>query len=137
MAMTDQHKAALAEGRRQARAIRAYLEALETRRPGRPVTPESLAVRLDRIDSRLAKESDVLRRLDLVQQRHDVAAAKEALAAAVDFEELEEAFIENSARYARRKGVGYAAWRALGVPAAVLKKAGIRQTRNRRSGAAG
>jgi hypothetical protein len=136
MAMTEQHKAALAEGRRQARAIRAYLEALETRRPGRPVTEESLAARLDRIDARLSQESDVLRRLDLLQQRNDVVATKEALAAAVDFDELERGFVESSAGYGTRKGIGYAAWRAVGVPASVLKRAGIRQTRNRRSGTA-
>ena len=28
-------------------------------------------------------------------------------------------------RYAQRKGISYAAWRELGVPADVLKKAGI------------
>ena len=31
--MTDQHKAALAEGRNQGRAVRNYLEALEAHKP--------------------------------------------------------------------------------------------------------
>lgn len=133
MAMSDEHKAALAKGRRQARAIRAYLEALGNRKPGRPVTRESLDAHLERIESRLATETDVLRRLDLFQQRTDVVEAVESVHDAGEFEELEKAFIENSKRYGLRKGIGYAAWRKAGVSAAVLRKAGVPQTRNRRS----
>jgi hypothetical protein len=131
--MTDEHKAALAEGRRQARAVRAYLEALASRRPGRPVTPETLRARLDRIEQRLLTETDVLKRLDLVQNRIDVAEALEATQISVDVEALEAAFVASAKPYGTRKGIGYAAWREAGVAAATLKAAGIRQTRNRRS----
>jgi hypothetical protein len=50
--VSDEHKAALAEGRDQGRKVRVYLEALETHRPtrGRKRTPESIQSRLDRID---------------------------------------------------------------------------------------
>ena len=46
--MSDEHKAALAEGREQGRAIRAYLEALEAHKPkrGRKRTAESIQKRL-------------------------------------------------------------------------------------------
>ncbi len=46
--MSDEHKAALAEGREQGGVVRRYLEALESHRPkrGRKRTPESIAKRL-------------------------------------------------------------------------------------------
>ncbi len=46
MPMSDEHKASLAKGRRESRAIKAYLEALKSRRPGSPVTPESVRKRM-------------------------------------------------------------------------------------------
>jgi len=125
MAMSDEHKAALAEGRRQSRALKRYLEALGARRPGRPVTPETLRIRLERVEIRIAEESDPLKRLDLVQQRIDIKTQLEQLADAADIEALEEGFVEYAKAYSARKGITYAAWRELGVPAAVLKRAGI------------
>ena len=54
--MSDEHKAALAEGRNQGRAVRRYLEALDAHKPkrGRKRTPDSMQKRLDRIDVELA-----------------------------------------------------------------------------------
>ena len=43
----------------------------------------------------------------------------------VDLSALEADFVKTAAKYAERKGISYAAWRELGVPADVLKKAGI------------
>ena len=40
--------------------------------------------------------------------------------------EEERAFVEAAAPYGERKGISYKAWREVGVPAAVLKRAGIR-----------
>ncbi len=53
--MSDEHKAALAQGREQGRLVRRYLEALESHRPkrGRRRTPESIAKRLAAIDEQL------------------------------------------------------------------------------------
>ena len=50
--MSDSHKAALAEGREQGRAVRRYLEALEAHKPkrGRKRTPDSVQKRLAAID---------------------------------------------------------------------------------------
>ena len=50
--MSVEHKAALAKGRKQANAVRAYLEALEANRPkrGRKRTPESIERRLAAVD---------------------------------------------------------------------------------------
>ena len=71
--MSDEHKAALAEGRNQGRAVRRYLEALDAHKPkrGRKRTPESMQKRLDRIDVELVS-ADPLKRLQLIQERLDL-----------------------------------------------------------------
>jgi hypothetical protein len=125
MAMSDAHKAALAEGRRQSRSIKRYLEAIGSRKPGRPVTPESIKSRIARIEARLAEETDPLRLVDLHQAKIDAQLALERSADAANLNELESGFIENAAAYSARKGISYAAWREVGVPASVLKTAGI------------
>jgi hypothetical protein len=43
----------------------------------------------------------------------------------VDVDQLEEAFVAVARSYGERHGISYAAWRELGVPAAVLRRAGI------------
>ena len=125
MAMSDAHKAALAEGRRQSRSIKRYLEAIGNRRPGRPVTPESINARIERIDAKLSEETDPLKLVDLHQAKIDAQLALERTASAADLEELEVGFVEHASAYSSRKGISYAAWREVGVPAAVLKRAGI------------
>lgn len=127
--MTDEHKAALAEGRTQARAIKAYLAALESRRPGRPVTRESLQSRLDRLNAKIEAEDNPLARVELIQQRQDVEDQLESLAEETDFLELEQGFAAHAKAYSDRKGITYSAWREAGVPAATLRNAGIPRTR--------
>jgi hypothetical protein len=124
--MTDQHKAALAEGRSQGRAVRRYLEALETHRPkrGRKRTPDSVRKRLERIDSDL-QTAEPLQRLHLVQERLDLQKELDRTESSVDLRGLEEEFVSSAKPYSERKGISYAAWRELGVPPAVLKRAGI------------
>jgi hypothetical protein len=125
--MSDEHKAALAEGREQGRVVRRYLEALESHRPrrGRRRTPESITKRLAAIDEQLAG-ADPLSKLHLSQERMDL---EQELATAGgddgDLEELEAAFIEVAAAYGERKGLTYEAWRSIGVPPRALKAAGI------------
>ncbi len=128
MPMSKEHKDALARGRREARAIKAYLEALGNRRPGRPVTPESLQARIDRLDEKLAAETDPLKKVDLVQQRLDAVEALKRVEASADLDALEEGFIDHAKGYSERKGISYAAWREAGVPAGVLRKAGLSRT---------
>jgi hypothetical protein len=124
--MSDEHKAALAEGREQGRGVRLYLEALEKNRPkrGRKRTTDSITRRLDVIDVKLA-EADPLTRLHLIQERMNLQTELESLKAKTDLTELEKGFISAAKSYGERKGVTHAAWRALGVPADVLRKAGI------------
>ena len=124
--MSKEHKAALAEGRDQGRAVRRYLEALEAHKPrrGRKRSPESLKKRLDEVESEIAV-SDPLQRLRLVQERLDLQAALEASESKVDLDQLEKEFVDAAAPYSDRKGISYSAWREIGVPAAVLERAGI------------
>ncbi len=126
--MSDEHKAALAEGRNQGRDVRRYLEALDTHKPkrGRKRTPESVQKRLDRIDVELTA-AEPLKRLQLIQERLDLKAELEAAGQSVDLTGLEQGFVEAAGAYSRRKKISYAAWRELGVEAAVLKRAGIRR----------
>lgn len=126
--MSDAHKEALALGRREARAIKAYLGAIQrTRRPGRPVKPETLEKRLASLDEQLATEVNPLKRVDLQQKKLDTQTRLAELDDATDIAGLEDDFVEAVAGYSQRKGISYAAWRAEGVPAAVLRKAGIRR----------
>lgn len=124
--MSDEHKAALAEGREQGRAVRRYLEALEANRPrrGRKRSPESVKKRLATIESEI-DTADPLRRVHLVQERSDLQAELEATEPKVDLEALEKDFVEAAAPYSERKGITYATWREVGVPANVLSRAGI------------
>jgi hypothetical protein len=128
--MSAEHKEALALGREQGRAVRRYLEALETHRPkrGRKRTPESISRRLAAIDEQFA-DADALTRLHLTQERIDLAAELEQMQRpVVDISALEEAFVTTAREYGARKRISYAAWRDVGVDPAVLKKAGIRRS---------
>ena len=129
MAMSDDHKAALAQGRLESRVIKAYLGALGGRKRGRPVTRESLTARIERLESQTAVETNPLKALDLRQARLEAEQRLTGLDDTVDLAALEAGFVSHAAAYGGRKGITYAAWREAGVPAAVLKKAGVARTR--------
>jgi hypothetical protein len=124
--MSDDHKAALAEGREQGRAIRNYLEGLELTRPkrGRKRTPDTIAARLQTLEETIPTV-DPLKRVALIQERNDLEAELSNSGPEVDIEALEAGFVAAAKGYSERKGITYAAWREIGVPAAVLKSAGI------------
>jgi hypothetical protein len=46
-----------------------------------------------------------------------------------DVKSLESAFVKIAKRFGENRGIGYGAWRDAGVPAVVLKKAGVARTR--------
>jgi hypothetical protein len=124
--MTSDHKRALAQGRNEGRAVRAYLEALDQNRPrrGRKRTPASIEKRMKAVESELA-DAAPLQRLQLVQERMDLERERERLDTADDLTDLERDFVKVAKGYAERKRISYAAWRELGVPPEVLRKAGI------------
>ncbi len=126
-AMSADHKAALALGRDQGRAVRRYLEALEAHKPkrGRKRTHESVQKRLLQVKRDIIT-ADPLTRLTLAQERIDLQREIENRAlGGFDIATLEQGFIKAAADYGRRKGISYAAWREVGVAPAVLKEAGI------------
>ncbi len=128
-AMSDEHKAALAEGREQGRAVRRYLDALESTKPrrGRKRTPEKMQKRLAEIDRALAS-ADPLSRVHLVQEHLDLEARLGSVEDPVDLASLEDRFVDAAGAYGARKGISYTAWRQVGVEPRVLKAAGIPRT---------
>lgn len=124
--MTDAHKAALAKGRTESQAVRLYLEALRANKPvrGRRRTPDSIAKRLAAIDTERAV-ADAVKELRLVQERMNLEAELANMGNVVDTSALEGEFVKVAKSYGERTGVSYGAWRAVGVPGAVLAAAGI------------
>jgi hypothetical protein len=124
--MTDSHKAALAVGRTEGKAVRDYLEGLRANKParGRKRTPDSIAKRLAAIDGEIAA-ADAVKELRLVQERIDLEAELATMGSTVDMSSLEAEFVKVAKSYGDRTGVSYAAWRAVGVAPGVLKAAGI------------
>lgn len=124
--MTTEHKQALAAGRAEGRAVKAYLDALEQQRPrrGRKRTPDSIKKRLAAIEKALPDASS-LQRLQLVQERRDLEQELAASSEKADLTKLEADFVKVARAYSERKGIQYASWRELGVSADVLKKAGV------------
>lgn len=124
--MSAEHKAALAQGRSEGKAVRDYLDALRANKPkrGRKRTPESIKKRLDAIDAQLP-EADALNELRLVQEKRDLAAELESMGNAVDLNAVEAAFVKVAKSYSERQKISYASWRDVGVEASVLRKAGI------------
>lgn len=125
--MSEDHKAALAEGRNQSRAVSRYLDALEANRPkrGRKRTAESVKKRLAAVEAEL-RTAGGLQRLSLLQERRDLEVELAGMSAGgPDVAALEKEFVKVAKTYSERKGISYGAWREFGVPAEVLKRAGI------------
>jgi hypothetical protein len=114
-----------------AAAVRRYLVALEKHQPrrGRPRTPKTLEDRLRKLDAEY-EQADPLRRLHLEQRRLDVQKELDELLALRGEApaELEDDFAAVAREYAEKHGITYMAWRRLGVPAKVLRKAGVTRT---------
>lgn len=124
--MTDEHKAALAEGRTQGRAVRNYLDALEATKPkrGRKRTSDSIKKRLETIESEWGG-TDPLKALNLRQERRDLQAELAGMDEKADLDEVEQAFVAAAKSYSQRRGISYEVWRETGVSSEVLKRAGI------------
>jgi len=131
MEMSQDHKDALAQGRKEARAIKTYLRVLEGNKSGRPVTRETLEKRINRINEKIEVSDDPLKSVELLQTRVDAEATLSHIDEQEDFDVLEAGFVENANAYSQRKGISYTAWREFGVPAATLRAAGVPETRRR------
>ena len=124
--MSAEHKAALAEGRAQGRAIRDYLEALEAHRPkrGRKRTTDSVQKRLERVEAEI-HDADPMKRVALIQEKMDLEMELAAADGGVDLAALERDFVKYAKDYSLRKGISYHAWREVGVSPTTLRAAGI------------
>jgi uncharacterized Ntn-hydrolase superfamily protein len=129
-AMSADHKAKLAQGRNESRIVSRYLDAIAAGKGkrGRKRTPESVGMQIARIDKELATAAPI-RKLELTQKRFDLISERDRLTSRVDLTGLEKDFIKVAKSYAKRNGIGYSAFRELGVMADVLKRAGITRAR--------
>jgi hypothetical protein len=128
--MSATHKAALAQGRRESRAINRYLDALKAGKGkrGRKRTPSSIEARLSKI-ARTFEASSPMQQLELTQERMNLESEKTRLETRADLSALEKEFVSVAKGYAARRGISYSAFRSMGVSAEVLTKAGVRRTR--------
>lgn len=135
MAMSKEHKEALAEGRRQGFAVRKYLDFLDRdKKRGPKVSQERLAEKVEELSAAIKSEKDPTTRLELIQQRLD---AEQELTNREDEEDLDAIvgdFTSIAGAYSDRKGISYTAWREMGVPAQVLRDAGVPRTRRPNAG---
>lgn len=126
--MSQEHKDALAAGRKNGRIVKAYLAALKANKPkrGRKRTPESINARLGKIATALLT-TDPLKEVLLLQEQRDLEKELSAMADDVNLLTLEADFIGVAGDYSRSKGIDYAIWRRVGVSAETLAKAGIKR----------
>lgn len=127
--VTREHKAAMQRGRTIGAAVDAYLKAIgKPKRRGRKISLKELQHR----HAAAVAEADAaegVKRLQLIQKAEDLQARIDAETGDgdIDIDALEVAFVDVAAEYGQSKGISYGSWREAGVPAAVLKKAGIRR----------
>lgn len=121
----------MAAGRQSARAINAYLTALDEIRPkrGRKVSKEDLEKRLNAARGE-AETAIGTAKLLAVQAVEDLEAALSSLAASAtsNLAELEDGFVQSAREYSESKGISYTTWRKVGVPAELLKRADIKRS---------
>jgi len=129
--LSPAHKRALAEGRTMSATVDRYLSAVNTpKRRGRKVSKGALQQRL--ADARAkSKTATGVDRVLAAQEVRDLQTRIAALdtSAGGDIRSLEAAFVKIAKRFGENRGIGYGAWRDAGVPAQVLKKAGVARTR--------
>lgn len=131
--ISREHVDALTEGRLQRNAIFKYLDALTSKKKPRRRSVGEVKARIAEVEGLLAQPDnlDHIERVGLRQERIDLLTELAELRAhpEPDLEELERGFIAAVGPFSERKGWTYSAWRDEGVPAEVLRKAGIRRTR--------
>lgn len=132
--VSPEQKRAMQEGRQMSAAVDAYLRALgQPKQRGRRVSLEELQRRRD-VAAAEAATAEGVTKLKATQTVRDlderIAAAQKG--ESVDLQALEAGYVAVAAVYSENHGIDYATWREVGVPAQVLKAAGIKQTRRRR-----
>ncbi len=129
--VSEEAKAARAAGQAQGRTVSRYLTALDSTKPkrGRQRSAEKMQARLAELPDEIA-QAKPLKRVHLIQELMDLEAELAKEEEVVDISGIESEFIAIAAEYSGRKGISYAAWREVGVPASVLKASGVARTRS-------
>jgi hypothetical protein len=130
--LTPSHKRALSEGRTLSATVNRYLEAVRTpKRRGRKVSKATLERRLENARTQFKSGAGV-EKLLAAQEIRDLRARIKRLEATaeVDLKSLEASFVKIAKKFSENRGVTYGAWRDAGVPAQVLKQAGVKRTRS-------
>lgn len=124
--MTADHKQALARGRQQGKVVRDYLDSLnQGSKPGRKLSTRELDKRISDVQKKIDASDDAAARLKLVQQRLEYEQRLVDAQTSSQHDEREKDFVKVVKDYSERQGIGYKAWREVGVPAAVLKRGGV------------
>jgi hypothetical protein len=101
-----------------ARAVRRYVDSIKAGSlAGAGLTRQAIERRMVQIDAELVTAAP-MRELRLVQERYDLIERAARY-------EREDDFVEVARAYSRRHGITYAAWRDIGIPVAVLRRAGV------------
>jgi hypothetical protein len=129
--MSAAHKKALAEGRTMSATVDRYLSAVNTpKRRGRKVTEATLEQRLRAAQGK-ARSAAGVEKVLAAQEVRDIRARLSAQGSTgTDIKALENAFVKVARKFGTNRGISYGAWRDAGVPAAVLKRAGVARTRS-------
>jgi hypothetical protein len=112
-------------GRRaETNAVAAYLTALRA-----PKVPRRDRAKIEprraKVEHWIGEEQSPIRQVELIQRRLDIDAQLAQADQADRLGELEEAFVNVAASWAKRSGSRAAALREVGVPASVLRRAGL------------
>jgi hypothetical protein len=123
----DERSAERSVRRAETNAVAAYLTALKGPRPSgsSKAKREGLIRRRAQVEQWISEERSPIREVELIQSRLDIDAQLAQLDQAARLPELEEAFVKVAATWAKRTGVSAAALREVGVPASVLRRAGL------------
>lgn len=121
--LTESHKEALVQGRREARIVRSFLATLRDDRKAR--NRAEFKERLADLTSRLNETEDALERLMLIKERQDLVDRFDADEDDPEKEEAEDQFVQVAAEYSERKGIPRSAWEEIGVPGEILDRAGM------------
>jgi len=125
--MSAAHKKALADGRAMSATVDRYLTALHTPKPrGRKISKATLTQRLTQARKRATGAHGIAK----VLAAQEVRDLTERLARldrddSADMKSAETEFVKVAKRFSENRGIQYGAWRDVGVPAAVLRRAGI------------
>lgn len=128
---SEEAKSARALGQAQGRTVSRYLNALDQTKPkrGRQRTAERMQARISELPDEIA-QAKPLKRVHLIQELMDLEAELAKEEEPMDISAVEGEFIAIASEYSGRKGISYGAWREVGVPASVLKAAGVARTRS-------